>query len=40
MRQTLNNLVDGQASISLEIAVRLAKACSSMPEMWLWLQMA
>jgi antitoxin HigA-1 len=37
-RQTLNNLVNGKAGISAEMAVRLAKAFGSSPEMWLRLQ--
>jgi addiction module HigA family antidote len=39
-RQALNNLVNGKAGISPEMAVRLAKAFGSTPEMWLRLQMA
>ena len=30
--QALNNLVNGKASISLEMAVRLAKVCGRMPK--------
>jgi addiction module HigA family antidote len=37
-RQALNNLVNGQAAISPEMAVRLAKAFGSTAEMWLGLQ--
>jgi antitoxin HigA-1 len=37
-RQTLNNLVNGKAGISTEMAVRLSKAFGSSPEMWLRLQ--
>ena len=37
-RQALNNLVNGKAGISTEMAVRLAKAFGSSPEMWLRLQ--
>jgi addiction module HigA family antidote len=37
-RQTLNNLVNGKAGISPEMAVRLSKAFGSSPEMWLRLQ--
>ena len=37
-RQTLNNLVNGKAGISPEMAVRLAKAFGSTPEFWLRLQ--
>ncbi len=39
-RQTLNNLVNGKAGISPEMAIRLSKAFGSTPEMWLRLQMA
>ncbi len=38
-RQTLNNLVNGKAGISAEMAVRLSKAFGSEPEFWLRLQM-
>lgn len=38
-RQTLNNLVNGQAGISAEMAIRLSKAFGSSPETWLHLQM-
>ncbi len=37
-RQALNNLVNGQAGISPEMAVRLSKAFGGSPEMWLRLQ--
>jgi addiction module HigA family antidote len=37
-RQALNNLVNGKAGISSEMAVRLAKAFGGSPEMWLRLQ--
>ena len=37
-RQTLNNLVNGKAGISPEMAVRLSKAFGASPEMWLRLQ--
>jgi antitoxin HigA-1 len=37
-RQALNNLVNGKAGISPEMAVRLAKAFGGTPEMWLRLQ--
>jgi addiction module HigA family antidote len=37
-RQALNNLVNGKAGISAEMAVRLSKAFGSSPEMWLRLQ--
>jgi addiction module HigA family antidote len=39
-RQALNNLVNGKAGISPEMAVRLAKAFGTTPETWLRLQMA
>jgi addiction module HigA family antidote len=37
-RQALNNLVNGKAGVSPEMAVRLSKAFGSRPEMWLRLQ--
>jgi antitoxin HigA-1 len=37
-RQALNNLVNGKAGISPEMAVRLSKAFGGSPEMWLRLQ--
>lgn len=37
-RQTLNNLVNGNAGISPEMAVRLAKAFGGSADMWLRLQ--
>jgi addiction module HigA family antidote len=37
-RQALNNLVNGKAGISPEMAVRLSKAFGSSPDMWLRLQ--
>jgi addiction module HigA family antidote len=37
-RQALNNLVNGKAGVSPEMAVRLSKAFGSSPEMWLRLQ--
>jgi addiction module HigA family antidote len=37
-RQALNNLVNGKAGISPEMAVRLAKAFGASAEMWLRLQ--
>jgi len=37
-RQALNNLVNGKAGISPEMAVRLAKAFGSSPETWLGMQ--
>ncbi len=39
-RQALNNLVNGKAGISPEMAVRLSKAFGTAPETWLRLQMA
>jgi addiction module HigA family antidote len=39
-RQALNNLVNGKAGISPEMAVRLSKAFGSSPAFWLRLQMA
>lgn len=38
-RQALNNLVNGKAGVSVEMAVRLSKAFGSEPEFWLRLQM-
>ena len=38
IRQALNNLVNGKAGISPEMAVRLSKAFGASPEMWLRLQ--
>jgi antitoxin HigA-1 len=38
-RQTLNNLLNGKAGISPEMAIRLAKAFGSSAEVWLGLQM-
>jgi addiction module HigA family antidote len=37
-RQALNNLVNGKAGISPEMAVRLAKAFGGSPETWLGMQ--
>ena len=37
-RQALNNLVNGKAGVSPEMAVRLSKAFGASPEMWLRLQ--
>jgi addiction module HigA family antidote len=37
-RQALNNLVNGKAGISPEMAVRLSKAFGASPEVWLRLQ--
>lgn len=39
-RQALNNLVNGKAGISPEMALRLSKAFGSTPETWLQLQLA
>ena len=39
-RQTLSNLVNEKASVSVEMAYRLSKAFGSTPETWLGLQMA
>jgi addiction module HigA family antidote len=39
-RQALNNLVNGKAGISPEMAIRLSKAFGASPETWLRLQMA
>ena len=39
-RQTLNNLVNGRAGISPEMAIRLSKAFGSRAEVWLGMQMA
>ena len=38
-RQALNNVVNGKAGISPEMAIRLAKAFGSTPEVWLGVQM-
>jgi antitoxin HigA-1 len=38
-RQTLNNLVNGKAGVSAEMAVHLSKAFGSEPAFWLRLQM-
>ena len=38
-RQALNNVVNGKAGVSAEMAVRLSKAFGSEPEFWLRLQM-
>lgn len=38
-RQALNNLVNGKAGISPEMAIRLSKAFGSTAELWLGLQM-
>ena len=39
-RQALNNLVNGRAGVSPEMAIRLAKAFGSTPEAWLRVQVA
>jgi addiction module HigA family antidote len=39
-RQTLSELVNEKAGISVEMAIRLAKAFGSSPEAWLGMQMA
>jgi addiction module HigA family antidote len=39
-RQTLSNLVNEKASVSIEMAHRLSKAFGSTPETWLGMQMA
>ncbi len=39
-RQTLSNLVNGKASVSIEMAYRLSKAFGSTPETWLGMQLA
>ena len=38
-RQALNNLVRGKSGISPEMALRLAKAFGSSPEVWLGMQL-
>jgi addiction module HigA family antidote len=38
-RQTLNNLLNGKAGVSPEMAIRLSKAFGSSPEVWLGMQM-
>ena len=38
-RQALNNLVNGKAGISPEMAIRLSKVFGSNPEVWLGVQM-
>jgi addiction module HigA family antidote len=37
-RQALNNLVNGKAGISAEMAVRVSKAFGGSPDIWLRLQ--
>ena len=39
-RQTLNNVVNGKAAVSPEMAIRLEKAFGSSAETWLRMQMA
>ena len=39
-RQTLSNLVNEKASISIEMAYRLSKAFGSTPETWISMQVA
>ena len=39
-RQTLSNLVNEKASVSIEMAYRLSKAFGSTPEPWLGMQLA
>lgn len=39
-RQSLSELVNERAGISVEMAIRLTKAFGSSPETWLGLQMA
>ena len=39
-RQPLSNLVNEKASVSVEMAYRLSKACGSTPETWLGMQLA
>jgi addiction module HigA family antidote len=39
-RQALNNVVNGKAGISPEMAIRLSKAFGSTPETWLKMQLA
>lgn len=38
-RQALNNLVNGKAGVSPEMAIRLSRAFGSSPEVWLGMQM-
>jgi addiction module HigA family antidote len=38
-RQALNNVVNGHAGISPEMAIRLSKAFGGSPEVWLRMQM-
>ena len=39
-RQALNNVVNGKAGTSPEMAIRLSKAFGSTPETWLHMQLA
>ncbi len=39
-RQTLSNLVNEKATVSIEMAYRLSKAFGSTPETWLGMQLA
>ncbi len=39
-RQALNNVLNGKAGISPEMAIRLTKAFGSTPETWLHMQLA
>ena len=39
-RQALSRVVNGRAGVSLEMAIRLAKAFGGTPESWLRLQLA
>ena len=39
-RQALNNVVNGKAAISPEMAIRLSKAFGSTAEVWLRMQLA
>ncbi len=39
-RQTLSDLINGKAGVSVEMAIRLSKAFGSSPETWLGMQMA
>ncbi len=39
-RQSLSKLVNGKASVSMEMAWRLSKAFGSTPETWLGMQLA
>ena len=39
-RQALNNVVNGKAAVSPDMAIRLSKAFGSTPETWLQMQLA